>query len=228
LVVFLHIPLIWCRISFSVINFLYSLKITRLFLYQVSSFTHMKKKKNSIYLIVQDKRDVEWKFIRTELWLSFIDPGCPVAPPFNIIPTPRSFASIFKFVKSHICVCNGDNEPETKEIDNQVNVLVLLYWNQLDIVNSTFIFFGGVSGSFLCWVSCCDFYDFCIKTMFGSPLPPVVCRRAHVSFVLFALVCVEWCPAHIVFCFSSSCVHCVAGFWIVQFWLPLRYSLTFI
>ncbi|XP_035826185.1 short transient receptor potential channel 7 [Aplysia californica] len=38
---------------------------------------------------VQDERDVEWKFARTELWLTFIEPGTPVPPPFNIVPSPR-------------------------------------------------------------------------------------------------------------------------------------------
>ena len=32
-------------------------------------------------------------------------------------------------------------------------------------------------------------YDFRIKTMFGSSLPPVVFRRAHVLFTLFVFVC---------------------------------------
>jgi len=27
------------------------------------------------------------------------------------------------------------------------------------------------------------------KTMFGSSLPPVVCRRAHVLFMLFMFAC---------------------------------------
>ena len=33
-----------------------------------------------------------------------------------------------------------------------------------------------------------ELYDFRIKTMFGSSLPPVVCRRAHVLFKLFVFV----------------------------------------
>ena len=42
----------------------------------------------------------------------------------------------------------------------------------------------------LCVFTCCDaYYDFCLKTMFGSFLPPVVCR-AHVLFMLFVFVCV--------------------------------------
>ena len=37
---------------------------------------------------------------------------------------------------------------------------------------------------------CCDvFYDFHIKKVFGSSLPPVVCRRSHVLFMLFVFAC---------------------------------------
>jgi len=47
-------------------------------------------------------------------------------------------------------------------------------------------------------VPCCDVrYDFSIKTMFGSSLPPVVCRKSHVIFILFVLVNVWWCPTPI-------------------------------
>ena len=40
-------------------------------------------------------------------------------------------------------------------------------------------------------------YDFRIKTIQGSSLPPIVCRRVHVLFTLFVFVYV-W---HIVLCF---------------------------
>jgi len=84
--------------------------------------------------------------------------------------------------------------------------------------------FGGVRvalfflNSFLCCSimcryvlsSCCDVqYDFRIKTMFGSSLPPVVCRRAHVLFTLFVFVCLEWCPIHFVLCFCFVCFRLV-------------------
>ena len=62
---------------------------------------------------------------------------------------------------------------------------------------------------FMFWVPCWDVrYDFRIKTMFGSSLPPVICGRAHVLFVLFAHSGVQ----HILCCFSSYCVPCVASF----------------
>ena len=62
--------------------------------------------------------------------------------------------------------------------------------------------FGGVlvdhHFSFLCSIMClyvpsyvcCD-YDFRINTLFGSSLPPVNCRRSHVSFTLFVFGCVQ-------------------------------------
>jgi hypothetical protein len=70
---------------------------------------------------------------------------------------------------------------------------------------------------------------FRIKTMFGSSLPPVVCRRDRVLFKLFLFVCVLWCPTHILLCFCFVYLRLRCQFrWIIHFWLPLRYSLTFI
>ena len=72
------------------------------------------------------------------------------------------------------------------------------------------------------------------KTMFGSPFPPGVCRRAHVSFMLFVFVFVYTDVQSILRCVcfsSSSCIlriQCCQFLWIVNSWLPLRYSLTFI
>ena len=71
------------------------------------------------------------------------------------------------------------------------------------------------------------------KTMFSSSLPPVVCVRAHVLFTLFVLVCIYWCPTHIVLCFCfvflcDLCTLCCKFLWIVDFLLPLRCSLTLI
>jgi hypothetical protein len=75
--------------------------------------------------------------------------------------------------------------------------------------------------AFTFWVPCCDFrYDIRIKTMFGSSLPPVVCRRAHVYLrylCLFTHSGVTYCVVFL-FCFSSS--SCCQFLWIVIFWLP--------
>ena len=47
---------------------------------------------------------------------------------------------------------------------------------------------------------------FHIITMIGTFFPPVVCRMAHILFTLSVFVCVEWCPTHIVLCFSFACL----------------------
>ena len=56
--------------------------------------------------------------------------------------------------------------------------------------------------------------------MFGSSLPPVVCRRAHVLFMLFVCVCVRWCPTHITEVVSNT--YCVE-FLFVLFFLRFVY-----
>ena len=72
---------------------------------------------------------------------------------------------------------------------------------------------------------------FCIKTMFGSSLSPVVCRKAHVLFTLFVFA---YSGVQHIFCsgfdlfFFVLCALCCQFLWIVHFWLTLRYSLTFI
>ncbi|CAB1325570.1 unnamed protein product, partial [Coregonus sp. 'balchen'] len=38
-----------------------------------------------------DDADVEWKFARSKLWLSYFDNGKTLPPPFSIVPTPKSF-----------------------------------------------------------------------------------------------------------------------------------------
>ena len=76
-------------------------------------------------------------------------------------------------------------------------------------------------------VPCCDLRcDFCIKTMFGSSLLPVVCIIYVICVCLRIVVSNIYC---VVFWFVSSFVTCVARFsGLFIFVLSLRYSLTFI
>ena len=72
-------------------------------------------------------------------------------------------------------------------------------------------------------VPCCDVrYDFHIKTMFGSSLCPVVCRRVHILFTLFVRMPIvgynTYCVVFVVFLWvlSSSLlpVSLYCRFWI--------------
>ncbi|XP_016326168.1 short transient receptor potential channel 3-like [Sinocyclocheilus anshuiensis] len=46
---------------------------------------------NSSYQEIEDDADVEWKFARSKLWLSYFDNGKTLPPPFSIVPSPKSF-----------------------------------------------------------------------------------------------------------------------------------------
>ncbi|KAJ9594804.1 hypothetical protein L9F63_013896, partial [Diploptera punctata] len=43
------------------------------------------------YSIISERSDIEWKFARTRLWMSYFEEGDTVPPPFNLIPTTKSF-----------------------------------------------------------------------------------------------------------------------------------------
>ncbi|XP_043913047.1 short transient receptor potential channel 5 [Protopterus annectens] len=51
---------------------------------------------NNSYQLIADHADIEWKFARTKLWMSYFDEGATLPPPFNIIPSPKTMW--------HICV----------------------------------------------------------------------------------------------------------------------------
>ena len=48
--------------------------------------------------------------------------------------------------------------------------------------------------------------------MFGSSLPPVVCKRANVLFTLYEYVVPNTYCVVFLFCLSSSCVPYASGF----------------
>ncbi|GIY17362.1 transient receptor potential protein [Caerostris darwini] len=41
------------------------------------------------YQIISERSDIEWKFARSKLWMSYFEDGSTVPPPFNIFPTPK-------------------------------------------------------------------------------------------------------------------------------------------
>ncbi|XP_015199496.1 short transient receptor potential channel 3 isoform X1 [Lepisosteus oculatus] len=53
---------------------------------------------NSSYQEIEDDADVEWKFARSKLWLSYFDNGKTLPPPFSLVPSPKSFWHCIKRV----------------------------------------------------------------------------------------------------------------------------------
>ena len=80
------------------------------------------------------------------------------------------------------------------------------------------------------------------KTMFGSSLPPVVCRRYHALFTLFVFVYMYWCTTHVVAYFwfaymywctthAAACFCFVCLYWctthvVACFWFAYMYWCT--
>ena len=100
-----------------------------------------------------------------------------------------------------------------------------VYFYIISLLLNLLVFFCVVLLSVLMfWVPWCDVrYDFRMKTVFDSSLPPVVCKRAHVLFTLFVFVCYSGvqhmlCCVFVLF-FFVLCTLCCQFLWIVHFWL---------
>lgn len=61
----------------------------------------------------QDHADIEWKFARTKLWMSYFEEGATLPPPFNIIPSPKSVWYLMRWVKRQVCKRTRSKRPET-------------------------------------------------------------------------------------------------------------------
>jgi len=47
----------------------------------------------------QDDADVEWKFARSKLYLSYFREGLTMPVPFNIIPSPKALFYVLRYRK---------------------------------------------------------------------------------------------------------------------------------
>uniref|UniRef100_A0A4W3HV36 Transient receptor ion channel domain-containing protein n=2 Tax=Callorhinchus milii TaxID=7868 RepID=A0A4W3HV36_CALMI len=55
---------------------------------------------NSSYQEIEDDADVEWKFARSKLWLSYFDHGKTLPPPFSLVPSPKSCINLIIRIKN--------------------------------------------------------------------------------------------------------------------------------
>ncbi|XP_043925150.1 short transient receptor potential channel 7-like [Protopterus annectens] len=84
---------------------------------------------NNSYQEIEEDADVEWKFARAKLWLSYFDEGRTLPAPFNLVPSPKSFyyfAVKAKIFLSNLC------KIKTKTCDNDVEMGILNSKRRLD------------------------------------------------------------------------------------------------
>ncbi|XP_065158698.1 LOW QUALITY PROTEIN: transient receptor potential-gamma protein-like [Atheta coriaria] len=67
---------------------------------------------NHSYQLISERADVEWKFARSKLWISYFEEGGTAPPPFNIIPTPKSIWYVVQWAQRKFC---GHSKAAKKE-----------------------------------------------------------------------------------------------------------------
>ncbi|XP_027136055.1 short transient receptor potential channel 4b isoform X2 [Larimichthys crocea] len=61
---------------------------------------------NNSYQHIADHADIEWKFARTKLWMSYFEEGGTLPSPFNIIPSPKTIYYLFGWIKTQLFKSN--------------------------------------------------------------------------------------------------------------------------
>ncbi|XP_059575913.1 short transient receptor potential channel 2-like, partial [Alligator mississippiensis] len=69
-----------------------------------------------------DDADVEWKFARSKLYLSYFREGLTLPVPFNVIPTPKSLFYMVRGIFQFICCCKAKKQQDCPSIPTIVSV----------------------------------------------------------------------------------------------------------
>ncbi|XP_036450880.1 short transient receptor potential channel 7a isoform X1 [Colossoma macropomum] len=75
---------------------------------------------NHSYQEIEEDADVEWKFARAKLWLSYFDEGRTLPPPFNLVPSPKSFYYMALRTRAclvRLCKARGRRHGSQREMD---------------------------------------------------------------------------------------------------------------
>ncbi|KAK2912902.1 short transient receptor potential channel 4b [Channa argus] len=67
---------------------------------------------NNSYQHIADHADIEWKFARTKLWMSYFEEGGTLPSPFNIIPSPKSVYYLIGWINTYLF-----RRPTTKRLE---------------------------------------------------------------------------------------------------------------
>ncbi|XP_014070703.2 short transient receptor potential channel 2 [Salmo salar] len=67
---------------------------------------------------IEDDADVEWKFARSKLYLSYFREGSTIPVPFNLVPSPKA---LFYLLRGFFCCCNQKKTPDYPPIASVSN-----------------------------------------------------------------------------------------------------------
>uniref|UniRef100_A0A8D0BC79 Transient receptor potential cation channel subfamily C member 4 n=1 Tax=Salvator merianae TaxID=96440 RepID=A0A8D0BC79_SALMN len=68
---------------------------------------------NNSYQLIADHADIEWKFARTKLWMSYFEEGGTLPTPFNVIPSPKSLWYLIRWLWQQLCRRKHRKKPES-------------------------------------------------------------------------------------------------------------------
>ncbi|XP_060092744.1 short transient receptor potential channel 4 isoform X1 [Heteronotia binoei] len=68
---------------------------------------------NNSYQLIADHADIEWKFARTKLWMSYFEEGGTLPTPFNVIPSPKSIWYLITWLWRRVCGKKIRKKPES-------------------------------------------------------------------------------------------------------------------
>ncbi|XP_070551368.1 short transient receptor potential channel 4-like [Ptychodera flava] len=92
---------------------------------------------SNTYTRIEENSDMEWKFSRAQLWLSYIEKGTTAPPPFNVIPSVKTVWRFLVQLKYILCPSQRKRRSKKRRIerekieDNYVTIchqLVVRYW----------------------------------------------------------------------------------------------------
>ncbi|XP_076591358.1 short transient receptor potential channel 6 isoform X2 [Chaetodon auriga] len=78
---------------------------------------------NSSFQEIEDDADVEWKFARAKLWLSYFEHGGTLPVPFNLVPSPTSLVSLLLGIKEFLWDVPQSKSKENTNDEMELNKL---------------------------------------------------------------------------------------------------------
>uniref|UniRef100_K7F717 Transient receptor potential cation channel subfamily C member 7 n=1 Tax=Pelodiscus sinensis TaxID=13735 RepID=K7F717_PELSI len=91
---------------------------------------------NNSYQEIEEDADVEWKFARAKLWLSYFDEGRTLPAPFNLVPSPKSFYYLIMRIKMCLIkLCkskakNCENDLEMGMLNSKFRMSKKAHWQE--------------------------------------------------------------------------------------------------
>ncbi|KYB27779.1 Transient receptor potential protein-like Protein [Tribolium castaneum] len=81
------------------------------------------------FQIISERADVEWKFARSKLWMTYFEDDDVLPPPFNILPNTELFCRVFKLRRKKNKICNKESQLRIKAKHDSVVRLLLKRYN---------------------------------------------------------------------------------------------------